>query len=155
MARRTRRSKGVCWWWWWREEYYDGEQKYVYALTNWLGAWRLKHTSWSWNGSGPESTLSQSPFSRCNKCSTAESRMDPCSRYSCCGIIFDCNACERLSMADVITGAVEAIIALNLFLGRTGDLAVNRGGPVDRRESDGNRNVNKFDKYSSLKLDTF
>lgn len=37
-------------------------QNYCFIHTGWLGIGRLKTISWSWNCSGPASTLSQSPF---------------------------------------------------------------------------------------------
>lgn len=63
----------------------------------------LKHISWSWNVSGPESTLSHKPRRRCNNTSTAESRTLPCKRYSWFGIILLLRAAVKLSIA-VLTG---------------------------------------------------
>lgn len=64
----------------------------------------LKHISWSWKVSGPESTLSHRPLSLCNSTSTAESRTLPCNRYSWFGTILFFMAEVKLSVAGIGMG---------------------------------------------------
>ena len=46
---------------------------------------RVYTSSWSWNFSGPLSMLSHRPFKRWSSKSRCESKMLPCSKYSCSG----------------------------------------------------------------------
>lgn len=74
----------------------------IYRVVNRFYLLILKHISWSWNVSGPLSTLSHNPLNLCNKTSTALSSTEPCKRYSWFGIMLDFNAALRLSIAVLI-----------------------------------------------------